>query len=76
MNHAKEQVQFIAQSLKVETRRMDTGRTADFKDALMALANLEQEYHVQVTWRSRSTLMSNDAWLLSGLIDALVSVRH
>lgn len=52
MNHAKEQVQFIAQSLKVETRRMDTGRTADFKDALLALANLEQEYHVQVMWQN------------------------
>lgn len=49
MNHAKEQVQFIAQSLKVETRRMDTGRTADFKGALMSLANIELEYQVQVT---------------------------
>lgn len=48
MNHAKEQVQFIASSLKFETKRMDTGKTADLKSALLSLANLELDYHVQV----------------------------
>lgn len=48
MNHAKEQVQFIASSLKVESKRMDTGKTADLKNALLALANLELDYHIQV----------------------------
>lgn len=48
MNHAKEQVQFIASSLKVESKRMDTGKTSDLKNALLALANLELDYHVQV----------------------------
>ncbi|KUF95204.1 hypothetical protein AM588_10005198 [Phytophthora nicotianae] len=47
MNHAKEQVQFIANSLKVETKRMDTGKTANLKTALLSLANLELDYHVQ-----------------------------
>lgn len=49
MNQAKEQVQFIANSLKVETKRMDTGKTANLKTALLSLANLELDYHVQVT---------------------------
>jgi hypothetical protein len=48
MNQAKEQVQFIANSLKVETKRMDTGKTANLKTALLSLANLELDYHVQV----------------------------
>ncbi|TMW62975.1 hypothetical protein Poli38472_005593 [Pythium oligandrum] len=47
MNHAREQVQFIASSLKVESKRMDTGRASDMKDALLALANIELEYHTQ-----------------------------
>ncbi|TYZ57211.1 hypothetical protein PybrP1_011161 [[Pythium] brassicae (nom. inval.)] len=47
MNSAKEQVQFIASSLKVESKRMDTGKTSDLKNALLALANLELNYHVQ-----------------------------
>ncbi|RMX65999.1 hypothetical protein DD238_002830 [Peronospora effusa] len=47
MNQAKEQVQFIANSLKVETKRMDTGKTANLKTALLALANSELDYHVQ-----------------------------
>ncbi|KAG7393208.1 hypothetical protein PHYPSEUDO_011213 [Phytophthora pseudosyringae] len=47
MNHAKEQVQFIANSLKVETKRMDTGKAANLKTALLSLANLELDYHVQ-----------------------------
>ncbi|GLD95247.1 hypothetical protein PINS_up003891 [Pythium insidiosum] len=47
MNLAKEQVQFIASSLKVESRRMDTGRAADLKGSLLALASIELEYHVQ-----------------------------
>lgn len=80
MNHAKEQVQFIAQSLKVETKRMDTGRTADLKTALLSLANLEAEYHVQVggtrsCWRVLMDLMlycarqSRAAW--EGLMSSL-----
>ena len=48
MNEAKEQVQFIANSLKVESKRMGTGRTANLKTALLSLANLEHDYHVQV----------------------------
>ena len=48
MNEAKEQVQFIANSLKVESKRMGTGRTANLKTALLSLANLELDYHVQV----------------------------
>ena len=48
MNQAKEQVQFIANSLKVETKRMDTGKAANLKTALLALANSELDYHVQV----------------------------
>ncbi|KAF4324892.1 hypothetical protein BBO99_00001846 [Phytophthora kernoviae] len=47
MNQAQEQVQFIANSLKVETKRMDTGKTANLKTALLSLANLELDYHVQ-----------------------------
>ncbi|CEG41241.1 sorting nexin 1 [Plasmopara halstedii] len=47
MNVAKEQVQFIATSLKVETKRMDTGKTAKLKTALLSMANLELDYHVQ-----------------------------
>uniref|UniRef100_A0AAV1TL12 PX domain-containing protein n=1 Tax=Peronospora matthiolae TaxID=2874970 RepID=A0AAV1TL12_9STRA len=47
MNEAKEQVQFIANSLKVESKRMGTGRTANLKTALLSLANLEHDYHVQ-----------------------------
>jgi hypothetical protein len=49
MNHAREQVQFIASSLKVETKRMDTGKAADMKNALLSLANIELEYHSQVS---------------------------
>ncbi|RLN86998.1 hypothetical protein BBJ28_00004843 [Nothophytophthora sp. Chile5] len=48
MNQAKEQVQFIANSLKVESKRMDSGKTANFKTALLSLANLELDYQVQV----------------------------
>ncbi|KAG2780883.1 hypothetical protein PC129_g8396 [Phytophthora cactorum] len=63
MNHAKEQVQFIANSLKVETKRMDTGKTANFKTALLSLANLELDYHVQsrAAWEGlRSFLEMSD----------------
>ncbi|TDH66809.1 hypothetical protein CCR75_000079 [Bremia lactucae] len=63
MNQAKEQVQFIANSLKVESRRMDTGKAAKFKTALLSLANLELEYHVQsrAAWEGlRSFLALSD----------------
>ncbi|KAG7400801.1 hypothetical protein PHYBOEH_004315 [Phytophthora boehmeriae] len=63
MNQAQEQVQFIANSLKVETRRMDTGKTANLKTALLSLANLELDYHVQsrAAWEAlRSFLELSD----------------
>ncbi|KAI9919395.1 hypothetical protein PsorP6_017337 [Peronosclerospora sorghi] len=50
MNHAKEQVQFIANSLKVETKRMDSGKTANLKTALLSLATLDLEYHLQSSY--------------------------
>ncbi|KAI9913558.1 hypothetical protein PsorP6_005301 [Peronosclerospora sorghi] len=64
MNQAKEQVQFIANSLKVETKRMDSGKTANLKTALLSLATLELEYHVQsrAAWEGlRSFLELSDA---------------
>lgn len=47
MNHAREQVEFIASSLKVETKKMDSDKASDFKNALLALANIQLEYHAQ-----------------------------
>lgn len=47
MNHAREQVHFIASSLKVESKRMDSGKAADMKNALLSLARIQLEYHTQ-----------------------------
>ncbi|KAI9923105.1 hypothetical protein PsorP6_000120 [Peronosclerospora sorghi] len=58
MSQAKEQVQFIANSLKVETKRMDSGKTANLKTALLSLDTLELEYHVQIL--GEDYVFSND----------------
>jgi hypothetical protein len=54
MKSAREQVNFIASSLKVESKRMDSGKTEDFKSALLALANTELEYYMysRLAWES------------------------
>ncbi|DAZ98032.1 TPA: hypothetical protein N0F65_004522 [Lagenidium giganteum] len=54
MNHARDQVAFIASSLKLESRRMDTGKTAELRTALLSLANLQLEYQAQsrTAWES------------------------
>jgi hypothetical protein len=57
MNHAREQVHFIASSLKVESRRMDTGRATDLKNALLSLSEIELEYHTQVRDTSNAKLV-------------------
>ncbi|OQS01473.1 hypothetical protein ACHHYP_00764 [Achlya hypogyna] len=45
MNSAKEQVDFIASSLKVETQRLYLGKAAELKQSLLALASTHAEYH-------------------------------
>jgi len=48
MNLAKEQVEFIASSLKVEAKRLYLGKTEELKNALLSLAKLQIEYHEMV----------------------------
>ncbi|RQM24740.1 hypothetical protein B5M09_000612 [Aphanomyces astaci] len=48
MNLAKEQVDFIATSLKVEAKRLYLGKTEELKQSLMALATTNSEYHTTV----------------------------
>ncbi|EQC34662.1 hypothetical protein SDRG_07982 [Saprolegnia diclina VS20] len=47
MNTAKEQVDFIASSLKVETQRLDLGKAAELKQSLLALATTHIAYHAK-----------------------------
>ncbi|RHY31032.1 hypothetical protein DYB32_003823 [Aphanomyces invadans] len=48
MNLAKEQVDFIATSLKVEAKRLYLGKTEELKQSLLALATTNSEYHARV----------------------------
>ncbi|CAK4650214.1 unnamed protein product [Aphanomyces euteiches] len=45
MNLAKEQVDFIASSLKVEAKRLYLGKTEELKQSLLALASTNNDYH-------------------------------
>ncbi|KDO34183.1 hypothetical protein SPRG_19029 [Saprolegnia parasitica CBS 223.65] len=47
MNTAKEQVDFIASSLKVETQRLYLGKAAELKQSLLALARTHIAYHAK-----------------------------
>ncbi|KAF0685842.1 Aste57867_22317 [Aphanomyces stellatus] len=45
MNVAREQVDFIATSLKMEAKRLTLGKTEDLKQSLLALATTNKAYH-------------------------------
>jgi hypothetical protein len=48
MNAAKNQVDFIASSLKEEAKRLYVGKTEELKQSFLALAHIQQNYHAQV----------------------------
>ncbi|KAF0702868.1 hypothetical protein AaE_015665, partial [Aphanomyces astaci] len=60
MNLAKEQVDFIATSLKVEAKRLYLGKTEELKQSLMALATTNSEYHTTAreAWQGLLPLMN------------------
>ncbi|ETW05604.1 hypothetical protein H310_03342 [Aphanomyces invadans] len=59
MNLAKEQVDFIATSLKVEAKRLYLGKTEELKQSLLALATTNSEYHARAreAWNGLVALM-------------------